>query len=59
MPETAAFIDAVREAFDTGSINAAIRAGMAGAGTFYAAENGYEIGSRPKVSASFIPWIWP
>jgi len=47
MPETAAFIDALREAFGAPQINAAIKAGIDGSGTFYASENGREIGSLP------------
>ena len=47
MPETAAFIDAIRSVFGKEMVNDAIRAGIGGAGTFYASENGTEIGSRP------------
>lgn len=46
MPETAAFIDAMREAFGADEINASIRAGMEGQPTFWASENGVEIGTR-------------
>lgn len=36
MPETAAFIDAMRDAFGEGEINLQIRRGMHGEATFYA-----------------------
>ena len=48
MPETAAFIDALREAFGADTINDAIRAGMQGGSDFHAIENGHEIGSPMK-----------
>lgn len=48
MPETAAFIDKMREAFGVEMINKSIRDGLAGEGSFYASENGREIGSRPR-----------
>lgn len=51
MPETAAFIDAMRDAFGDEMINAAIRAGIDGQPTFYASENGQEIGTRAPYSA--------
>ena len=50
MPETTAFIDQMREAFGAEMINAAIRAGIDGVGTFWAKENGHEVGSRPAYS---------
>lgn len=46
MPQTAAFIDALREAFGREDIDAQIRAGMSGVpGRFYARENGHEVGT--------------
>lgn len=45
MPTVAAFIDDLREAFGADMINAAIRTGMDGQGTFRASENGNEVGS--------------
>lgn len=51
MPETAAFIDAFRDAFGPATINAAIKAGIDGQPTFYASENGQEIGTRAPYSA--------
>ena len=55
MPQTAAFIDALRDVFGAPQINAAIKSGINGAGTFYACENGREIGSMgsaPTLSIS-------
>jgi hypothetical protein len=48
MPQTAAFIDACREAFGAAEINASIRAGINGQPTFSASENGREIGTKSK-----------
>lgn len=48
MPETAAFIDALREAFGRAAIDAQIRAGLAGVpGRFFAQEGGHEVGTPP------------
>lgn len=46
MPVTAAFIDALRDAFGAEEINAQIRRGMRGETTFYAKKGGREIGRR-------------
>ena len=46
MPETAAFIDAMRDAFGPENINPSIKAGMDGQPTFWASENGQEIGTK-------------
>ncbi len=46
MPHTAGFIDALREAFGAPQIDQAIRAGIDGQPTFWACENGREIGTR-------------
>lgn len=46
MPHTAGFIDALREAFGAPQIDQAIRAGIEGQPTFWASENGREIGTR-------------
>ncbi|GAB2913834.1 hypothetical protein GCM10027278_38080 [Paralcaligenes ginsengisoli] len=48
MPGTAAFIDAMRQAFGSEMIDAQIRKGLKGETTFYARENGHELGT---------PWI--
>ena len=49
MPHTAAFIDACRGAFGVEAVNTSIRAGMQGQQTFWASENGVEIGTKiPK-----------
>ncbi len=54
MPHTAGFIDALREAFGASQIDQAIRAGIEGQPTFWARENGQEIGTRcPPPGASF------
>lgn len=45
MPVTAAWIDALREAFGEAAINDPIRAGTAGRPCFHAVENGIEIGT--------------
>ena len=46
MPETAAFIDALRDAFGKDSINIEIKKGVAGLpGHFHAVENGQEVGT--------------
>lgn len=45
MPHTAAFIDALRDAFGADMINEQIRKGMRGEPTFYARENGHELGT--------------
>ncbi|NYT59445.1 hypothetical protein H0A65_10995 [Alcaligenaceae bacterium] len=48
MPQTAAFIDSLREAFGADMINEQIRQGIKGAATFYARENGHELGTPLK-----------
>lgn len=45
MPGTAAMIDSLRAAFGAGMIDAAIRAGIDGQPTFWARENGHEVGT--------------
>jgi hypothetical protein len=45
MPETAAFVDVCRETFGKECVNAMIRIGIEGAQTFYAKENGIEVGT--------------
>jgi hypothetical protein len=46
MPHTAAFVDAFREAFGRPEIDEQVRGGMQGCPTFWARENGQEIGTR-------------
>lgn len=46
MPTVAGFIDEMRDAFGAAEINDNIRAGMGGALTFYATENGVEVGTQ-------------
>jgi hypothetical protein len=43
MPETAAFIDSMRQAFGAEEMNAAMKRGLA-EGTFWAVENGHVVG---------------
>ena len=45
MPECAAFVDSLREAFGKEHIDAQIRAGMRGEPTFFASENGHTLGT--------------
>ena len=47
MPKVAMFVDDMREAFGKDMIDAAIRGGMRGEGSFWARENGHEVGSKP------------
>jgi hypothetical protein len=51
MPETTAFIDALRAAFGADAINPSIKAGMNGQPTFWAQENGIEVGTRAPEGA--------
>lgn len=54
MPETAAFIDALRAAFGAEAVNAAIRKGVGGLpGHFHAVENGHETGTPFPDGVSF------
>ena len=59
MPTVAAWIDALRDAFGAAPVNDAIRAGMAGHSTFFAKENGHEVGTpipyRPECSVVYVP----
>lgn len=45
MPQVAAIIDALREAFGAEVVDAAIRRGMRGGQGFHATENGHEVGT--------------
>lgn len=47
MPLVTAFIDECRDVFGEQSINQSIRAGIDGQPTFWARENGIEIGTLP------------
>jgi len=44
MPQTARFIDGLREAFGADQVDPSIRAGMRGEPRFYAREAGHELG---------------
>ncbi len=46
MPKVTELIDALRETFGAAPINAAILAGLDGQPTFWASENGHEIGTQ-------------
>ncbi len=48
MPLITEFIDECREAFGAEAINQSIRAGLDGQETFWARENGIEIGTKPR-----------
>ena len=47
MPEVAAFVDQMRDAFGKDEIDQQIRRGMRGEPTFYARESGHELGTAP------------
>lgn len=51
MPDTAAFVDAMRQAFGGDVIDDAIRAGMRGETTFWASEAGRTVGTPGTVPA--------
>lgn len=51
MPDTAAFVDAMRAAFGADAIDASIRAGMRGETTFVATEAGRTVGTPGTVPA--------
>ena len=46
MPTVAAWIDELRDAFGTETVNASIKAEMEGQQTFYASENGQQVGTQ-------------
>lgn len=48
MPETAAWIDQLREVFGADAIDGSIRRGLQGAPTFWAEEAGQEVGTKPR-----------
>ncbi len=48
MPQCAAFIDSLRDAFGKEHIDGQIRAGMRGEPVFFASENGHTIGTKPE-----------
>ena len=58
MPIVTAFIDECREVFGKDAINHSIKAGMDGQETFWARENGIEIGTRPSkpFESLVVPW---
>lgn len=54
MPECAAFIESLVKEFGQELIHGQIRKGLAGQPTFWARENGHEIGARDTVATSAI-----
>lgn len=46
MPNVAAFVDEMRAVFGLDMVNEQIRRGLKGEPTFYAKENGHELGTR-------------
>lgn len=50
MPETAAWIDQLRDAFGADVIVPIVRAGMNGEPVFYARENGRTVGTPPQTN---------
>lgn len=54
MPTVAGFIDAMRAAFGAEAIDPSIRAGMNGQPTFWAKENGIEVGTRAAYDAKKV-----
>jgi hypothetical protein len=56
MPEVAAFIDSLCDAFGKETIHAQIRKGLNGEPVFYAFENGYEVGTRSTEKRVRISW---
>lgn len=56
MPVVTAFIDDLRKVFGTDMINGQMRKGMKGEPTFWASENGREIGTRDTSARSSVQW---
>jgi hypothetical protein len=56
MPEVTAWVDGLRKAFSVESIDGQIRAGINGKPTFWASENGHEIGTRDKSAKCVVGW---
>lgn len=54
MPSVAAFIDECRIVFGAEFVNEQIRKGMHGSPTFYASENGIEVGTKMPEPKKFI-----
>lgn len=54
MPTVAAIIDDLRAAFGADAINPSIKGGMAGVPTFYARENGHEVGTPLDMSGRTV-----
>lgn len=54
MPLVAVFIDECRASFGSEIVNEQIRKGMHGSPTFYASENGIEVGTKMPEPKKFI-----
>ena len=54
MPATAAWIDDLRSAFGAEAINSSIKSGMNGLPTFWASENGHEVGTRDTRPQNYV-----
>lgn len=60
MPQTAEFIDVMREKFGEDDVNLQIKRSMKGGATFYAKENGHEFGvrdMRESVPVTIVPHV--
>jgi hypothetical protein len=55
MPEIAAFVAEMKSAFGEREIDEAIRRGKAGEPTFYASENGHEVGTSMAAATNNWP----
>jgi len=56
MPWTAGIIDELRQALGKDVVDGQIRKGMKGQPTFWASENGQEIGMRSTAARSLVSW---
>lgn len=56
MPQVAAFVDELVDAFGKDVIHGQIRKGLAGEPTFWATENGHEIGTHVERGTTRITW---
>jgi hypothetical protein len=56
MPDVTAIIDGLRKTFGTEMVDRSIRTGVRGKPTFWASENGHEIGTRDASAKSVVGW---
>lgn len=59
MPATAAFVDAMREAFGAEEIDGQIRKGLRGEPTFHAVDAGHEVGTPITFRYEFEATVSP